>query len=128
MDKSYRQLFTMIARAMELNSERVMEEDKKKNDESGYQAAQKMRTGYAQLHDNLEKEDYILTKVDCAQLLVGCTVISAQLEGKIASEKKALQGYKIDTMPNLQQVLNAADEDVTQLIQNLFTTSETEQA
>jgi len=122
MDKSYRQLFAMIARAMELNSERVMEEDKKKNDESGYQAAQKMRDGYAQLHDSLEKEDYILTKVDCAQLLVGCTVVSAQLEGKIASEKKALHGYKVDTMPKLQQVLNAPEAEVSQVISELFST------
>lgn len=125
MDNTYRKLFTMIARAMELNSERVMEIDREKKDEKGLEAATKMRAEYGILHDNLEKINYNISKADCARLLVGCTVVISQLEGKIKSEQKALQGYKLDTLPKLQQIVEAADEETAQkLIMDLFITEE----
>ena len=125
MDKTYRTLFATIARAIEVNAERVMEVNKQNNDEKGYQTAETMRADYATLYDNLSTDAYQPTKADFARLLIGCSIVVTQLAAKIKKDQEVLNAYKTDTMPKLQQVVNAeTDEDREKLITELFTISQ----
>lgn len=125
MDKTYRTLFATIAHAIEVNAERVMEVNKQKNDEKGYQTAETMRADYATLYDNLSTDAYQPTKADFARLLIGCSIVVTQLAAKIKKDQEILNAYKVDTMPKLQQVVNAAtDEDMEKLVTELFSTTE----
>ena len=125
MDKTYKTLFATIARAIEVNAERVMEVNKKNNDEKGYQTAETMRADYATLYDNLSTDAYQPTKADFARLLIGCSIVVTQLAAKIKKDQEILNAYKVDTMPKLQQVVNAAtDEDMEKLVTELFSTTQ----
>jgi len=125
MDKTYKTLFATIARAIEVNAERVMEVNKKNNDEKGYQTAETMRADYATLYDNLSTDAYQPTKADFARLLIGCSIVVTQLAAKIKKDQEILNAYKVDTMPKLQQVVNAAtDEDMEKLVNELFSTTQ----
>jgi len=122
MDKTYMRLFATLARAMELNAERAMEENHKNADLKGETTAQTMRDGYRQLKEKLEDDNAVLTKADYSQLLIGCTVIVAQLEGKIKNEQAVLQSYKTGTMPHLKRIIECAtDEEAQTLANQLFT-------
>ena len=125
MDKTYKTLFATIARAIEVNAERVMEVNKQKNDEKGYQTAETMRADYATLYDNLSTDAYQPTKADFARLLIGCSIVVTQLAAKIKKDQEILNAYKVDTMPKLQQIVNAAtDEDMEKLVNELFSTTQ----
>lgn len=119
MDKRYVELFTLIAQTTANLAERVMEEHKKNNEEKGYQTAETMRNDFLSLHDKLGTDE-TLDKADYARLLVGAIIITNQLDARIKSEQKALQGYKIDIIPKLDQINNADASEVVNLAENLF--------
>lgn len=120
MDKRYRNLFTLIAQTTANTAEQVMDLHKTNNEEKEYQTAEIMRDDYMHLHDKLVTEED-LKKADYARLLVGTIIVVNQLESKIKSEQKALQGYKIDIIPKLDQINNELDEEkALQLASEIF--------
>lgn len=120
MDKRYRNLFTLIAQTIANTAEQVMDLHKNNNEEKEYQTAEIMRDDYLNLRDKLEAEQD-LSKADYARLLVGAIIVTTQLDNKIKSEQKALQGYKIDVIPKLDQINNELDEEkALQLASQLF--------
>lgn len=119
MDKRYIELFTLIAQTTANLAEQVMEQHKKNNEEKGYQTAETMRNDFLNLHDKLGTDE-VLDKADYARLLVGAIIITNQLDARIKNEQKALQSYKIDIIPKLDQINNADASETTELAESLF--------
>lgn len=125
MDKTYLTLFTELAHASEVIAEQVMELNKSHQDDKGIETAQIMRDDFAQLYDMMRKEDFdpnTLGKREYAKLLVGAIIVVNQLDNKIKAEKKALDGYKIDTIPKLERIVNETNsqEEIQALSNELF--------
>ena len=126
MDKTYLTLFTELAHASEVIAEQVMELNKSHQDDKGIETAQIMRDDFAQLYNMMRKEDFdpnILGKREYAKLLVGAIIVANQLDNKIKAEQKALDGYKIDTIPKLERIVNETNsqEEIQALSNELFT-------
>ena len=120
MDSVYKQLFTEIAHAVEVTAEQVLELDIKKNDKNGENAARVMREDYSKLYDKLRNENFNeeqLERADYAKLLVGAFIVAKNLEQRIEQEQKALEGWKIDTIPKLDRIVN--ETKTTEEAQNL---------
>ena len=128
MDARYNELFKLMAQTVANTAEKVMDLHKEKNEEKEYETAQIMRDDYLDLLNKLsEKSD--LTKSDYAKLLVGAIIVVNQLENKIKGEQKALEGYKIDIIPKLDQINNETDvEKAVQLATELFEIKEEEKS
>ena len=128
MDARYNELFKLMAQTVANTAEKVMDLHKEKNEEKEYETAQIMRDDYLDLLNKLsEKAD--LTKSDYAKLLVGAIIVVNQLENKIKGEQKALEGYKIDIIPKLDQINNETDvEKAVQLATELFEIKEEEKS
>lgn len=126
MDNRYVKLFTQIAQSIEVIAEQAMEMNHANNDKKGEDAAEKMREMYMELHDRMSKEDFdpkTLSKADYARILVGAAIAAQGIENRIETEKKALEGYKIDTIPKLNRIMDEAkdDESARALAEELFT-------
>ena len=119
MDKRYIELFTLIAQSTANIAEKVMEEHEKNGEDKGRQTAETMSNDFLNLHDKLGTDE-ALNKADYARLLVGAIIVTNQLNARIENEKKALQGYKIDIIPKLDQINNAETTDITELAESLF--------
>ena len=114
MDSRYVKLFTQIAQSIEVIAEQAMEANRASNDKKGEDAAEKMREMYMELHDRMSKEDFdpkTLSKADYARILVGAAIAAQGIENRIETEKKALEGYKIDTIPKLNRIMDEAKDD-----------------
>ena len=111
MDNKYKILFGLIAKSAESIAEETMNFNKDNNDLQAYKTAKEMRSKYARLNDLLNSKtvDYKLTKNDIIDLYVGSRVVVSQLEARINKEKTALQGYKIDLLPKLEQAIKEFD-------------------
>lgn len=123
MDKRYTELFALITQTTANLAERVMEEHKKNGEDKGYQTAETMRNDYLNLHNKLNSDE-VLNKADYARLLVGAIIVTNQLEARIKNEQKALQGYKIDIIPKLDQINNAEATETAELAEKLFKVKE----
>ena len=126
MDNRYIKLFTQIAQSIEVIAEQAMEMNHANNDQKGEETAEKMREMYAELHDRMSTENFdvnTLTKADYARILVGATIAAQGIENRIKTEKKALEGYKIDTIPKLNRIMEEAKDDNSArvLAEELFT-------
>ena len=120
MDRRYKDLFLLISQSIANTAEKVMDLHKDNNEEKEFETAQIMRDDYLNLHDKLSETD-VLSKADYARLLVGAIIVVNQIEGKIKAEQKALDGYKLDIIPKLDQINNETDEEkVAQLAAELF--------
>ena len=131
MDSRYVKLFTQIAQSIEVIAEQAMEMNHANNDEKGEDAAEKMREMYMELHDRMSKEDFdpkTLSKADYARILVGAAIAAQGIENRIETEKKALEGYKIDTIPKLNRIMDEVkdDESARALAEELFTIKNSE--
>lgn len=127
MDAKYRELFILIAQSTANIAEEVMNLHKNNGEEKEFETAQIMRDDFLDLHNKLTDE-VPLTKADFARILVGTIIVANQLENKIKNEQKALEGYKIDIIPKLDQINNETDEDkISQLVEELFVFSKDEQ-
>lgn len=125
MNDTYKTLFKEIAHAVELTAEQALEYEKKNNDERGTYAAGVMRADYSKLYDKMRASDFdfsTLTKKDFAKILVGAIIVAQNLEQRIKNEKVALQGYKIDTIPKLDRIVNETntDEEAIKLANEIF--------
>ena len=127
MDKKYKELFSLIVQTTANIAEKVMDLHKKNNEEKEYQAAETMRNDYLNLYEKLAT-NVDLNKADYARILVGTIIVATQLENKIKSEEKALQGYKINLIPKLDQINNAeTEEKALELANKLFEIVEEEE-
>ena len=111
MDKKYIELFKSLAQATAVSAERVMEYDKSKNDDQGYETARSMRDDYQDLYDRIKTTEYILTRSDAAKLLVGAMIQTNQLQDRINNLKQAMSGYQSDDIPKLQALLEEKDDE-----------------
>lgn len=129
MDKSYITLFTELAHATEVLSEKVLELNKEKNNEKGINAASTMREDYANLYDQMRAEDFdptALGRKEYAKFLVGAIIMAQQLEKQIERLKTSLSGYKIDIIPKLERIVNETktDDESKALAEELFQVQE----
>jgi len=124
MDKRYMQLFKEIARVTAISAEQVMDYDKSKNDEKGFETAKTMRDDFENLRDKLEEPDFdgVLTKNEYAKLLVGTLIVSNNLKDKVSALHKAIEGYEKDLAPRLQKVLDESgnDEEAQEIAEKIF--------
>lgn len=112
MHKKYLELFKELTRATAVAAEQVMDYDKEKNDDKGFETAKTMRDDFEALHEKLAAESFDgnLTKAEYAKLLVGCYVIVGNLQDRIEALKKAIAGYQSDLVPKLSKIIEAADD------------------
>lgn len=126
MDTKYIKLFTEIARSIEIIAEQAMEANHANKDIKGEDTAEHMRQLYRDLHDRMNAEDFdpsTLKKSDYAKILIGATIAMQGIENRIKTEQKAVNGYKIDTIPKLNRIMKEAttDEEAKNLAEELFT-------
>lgn len=127
MHKKYIELFKELAHATEVAAEQVMEYDKGKNDEKGYETAETLRNDFSALYDKIKDPafDGTLSKTDYARLLVGTYIIIGNLQDRISALQKAIAGYQADVVPKLSKIVDAADDDaVHALAEELFVIEE----
>ena len=123
MNSKYLELFTLIAQQVANLAEQVMNDHQDKGETKEQETAQTMRDDYLDLHDKLISNQE-LNKADYARILVGAIIIANQLTARIQNEQKALDGYKLDIIPKLDQINNAEYDDVPALAAKLFTVKE----
>lgn len=121
MDKMYLDLFEAIARSVELTAEQALEYEAKQKNEKGERAATIMRNDFAKLHDQI-KNGETLTRADYAKLFVGAWITSQNLEKRKQALEQSLKGYKIDTMPKLNRIIDETktDEEAQKLAEEIF--------
>jgi len=123
MDSRYLELFTLIAQQIANLAEQVMNDHQDKGETKEQETAQTMRDDYLNLHDKLTTNQE-LNKADYARILVGAIIIANQLDARIKNEQKALDGYKLDVIPKLDQINSTEYDDVPALAAKLFTVKE----
>lgn len=123
MDSKYLELFTLIAQQIANLAEQVMNDHQDKGETKEQETAQTMRDDYLDLHDKLISNQE-LNKADYARILVGAIIIANQLTARIQNEQKALDGYKLDIIPKLDQINNTEYDDVPALAAKLFIVKE----
>lgn len=123
MDSRYLELFTLIAQQVANLAEQVMNNHQDKGETKEQEVAQTMRDDYLNLHDKLTTNQE-LNKADYARILVGAIIVANQLDIRIKNEQKALDGYKLDIIPKLDQINNTDYDDVPALATKLFTVKE----
>jgi len=123
MDSRYLELFTLIAQQIANLAEQVMNDHQDKGETKEQETAQTMRDDYLNLHDKLTTNQE-LNKADYARILVGAIIVANQLDARIKNEQKALDGYKLDIIPKLDQINSTEYDDVPALAAKLFTVKE----
>ena len=123
MDSKYLELFTLIAQQIANLAEQVMNDHQDKGETKEQETAQTMRDDYLNLHDKLISNQE-LNKADYARILVGAIIIANQLTARIQNEQKALDGYKLDIIPKLDQINSTEYEEVPALAAKLFAVKE----
>ena len=123
MDSRYLELFTLIAQQIANLAEQVMNDHQNKGETKEQETAQTMRDDYLNLHDKLTTNQE-LNKADYARILVGAIIVANQLDARIKNEQKALDGYKLDVIPKLDQINSTEYDDVPALAAKLFTVKE----
>ena len=118
MDKKYIELFKELARATAVAAEQVMDYDKEKKDDKGFDTAKMMRDDFEALHEKISADtfDGELTKAEYAKMLVGCYVIVGNLQDRIVALQKAVAGYQTDIVPKLSKIIEADTEEAAQTL------------
>jgi hypothetical protein len=127
MEKTFLKLFTEVAHAVEILSEKVMEYNKSKQDTKGFEAAEKMREEYSKLYDTLRAEDFNenqITRQDVIRILIGSIIIAQNLESQREALTKSVKGYK-DTISKLQEIVDnsTTDDEAKNLLEKTFPNS-----
>jgi len=129
MDKKYVQLFTEVVHAAEILAEQVMKFNHDKKDQKGEETAKIMRDDYSALYDKIRAENFSpdnLTKEEYTKMLVAVMIIVENIQNRIHSENKAIEGYRIDVIPKLQRIVNETknNEAAQSLAKELFQISD----
>ena len=111
MDKKYVTLFKELAQATAASAETVMDYDKEKGDEKGFETARIMRDDFQDLVSRIDVTEYVMSKADAAKLLVGTMIMANQLNDRMEAYKKAMAGYQTDVIPKLQEIVDNATDD-----------------
>lgn len=121
MKKEYLDLFVEMALSAATLAERVMDYDKKKNDDKGYEVAESMRNDYMELYGRL-KDGSVPTYNDYTKLLAAAYMITNNLQDQVTMYQKAINGYKTDTIPKLSRIMDEAknSEEFEKLVNQLF--------
>lgn len=121
MDKKYIELFKEIASSTASSAEQVMDYDKAKGDDKGFEAAQTLRDNFMDLHDKIVNNKE-LVRSNYAELLVGTMIVINNLQNKVVAMQKAINGFKNDTAPKLQKILDETqnDEEAKKLADEIF--------
>jgi len=122
MKKEYQNLFIEMALSAATLAERVMDYDKKKNDDKGYKVAESMRNDYMELYDRL-KDGSAPTYNDYTKLLAAAYMITNNLQDQVTMYQKAINGYKTDTIPKLSRIIDETKdkpEEFEKLVHQLF--------
>lgn len=115
MHKKYQDLFQELARATAVSAEQVMDYDKARGDEEGFNTAQTMRDDYEALLETLKNGD-TLGKAEYAKLLIGAMIVINQLQDKAELIKKALAGYRTEIIPKLNKIIEAETDEEARAI------------
>ena len=105
MKKEYQDLFIEMALSAATLAERVMDYDKKKNDDKGYKVAESMRDDYMELYGRL-KDNGVPTYNDYTKLLAAAYMITNNLQDQVTMYQKAINGYRTDTIPKLSRIMD----------------------
>ena len=122
MKKEYQDLFVEMALSAATLAERVMDYDKKKNDNKGYGVAESMRDDYLELHGRL-KDGGMPTYNDYTKLLAAAYMITNNLQDQVTMYQKAINGYKTDTIPKLSRIMDETKnnpDEFEKLVHQLF--------
>ena len=122
MKKEYQDLFIEMALSAATLAERVMDYDKKKNDDKDYKVAESMRDDYMELHDRL-KDGGTPTYNDYTKLLAASYMITNNLQDQVTMYQKAINGYRTDTIPKLSRIMDETKdnpEEFEKIIHQLF--------
>lgn len=113
MHEKYIKLFESLAESTAVSAEQVMDYDAEKGDKKGYETAQILRENYEDLKTRIHEagNDYILNKTDAARLIVGTIIIINQLQDKVKAMQNAIDGYKNDLLPKLQEIVDNTEDD-----------------
>ncbi len=124
MEKTFLKLFTEVAHAVEVLSEKVMEYNKSKQDTKGFETAEKMREEYSKLYDTFRAEDFNenqITRQDIIRILIGSIVIAQNLESQREALTKSVKGYR-DIISKLQEIVDnsTTDDEAKNLLEKTF--------
>ena len=122
MDNSYKTLFIEMCKSATVLAERVMDYDKKQNDEKGYQTAEMMRNDYQRLSDLLIAGTE-LTYNDYVKLLAAGYMVVNNLQSEVEMQQKAIRGYKTNILPKLNRIMEETKdkpEEMAKLVEELF--------
>lgn len=125
MDKEYRNLFIELASAAAVAAERVMELDKKNNDEQGLKTATLMRDDYNALLDKIKNDNFTdisLSRNEYAKLLTAALIVTNNLKDQIITMQKVIKGYETVVAPKLQRIINetTTNDEALTLANELF--------
>ena len=125
MDTKYIQLFAQLANSTQVLASQVSNYNLSKLDEKGADTAKTMSEDFTQLYKKISAPDFdaaTLTRQDFAKLLVGALIVSQHLENQINNQQTALNGYKEDLIPKLEEVINKSSttEDAQKVASEIF--------
>ena len=125
MDTKYIQLFAQLANSTQVLASQVSNYNLSKQDEKGADTAKTMSEDFTQLYKKISAPDFdaaTLTRQDFAKLLVGALIVSQHLENQINNQQTALNGYKEDLIPKLEEVINKSSttEDAQKVGSEIF--------
>lgn len=125
MDTKYIQLFAQLANSTQVLASQVSNYNLSKQDEKGADTAKTMSEDFTQLYNKISASDFdaaTLTRQDFAKLLVGALIVSQHLENQINNQQTALNGYKEDLIPKLEEVINKSSttEDAQKVASEIF--------
>lgn len=125
MDTKYIQLFAQLANSTQVLASQVSNYNLSKQDEKGADTAKTMSEDFTQLYKKISAPDFdaaTLTRQDFAKLLVGALIVSQHLENQINNQQTALNGYKEDLIPKLEEVINKSSttEDAQKVASEIF--------
>lgn len=131
MDKKYITLFKELAHSTAVSAETVMDYNKQKNDDKGYETAQIMRDNYQDLKERIEaaNDNFELNISDAAKLVVASIIFVNQLQDKVTNMNAAIKGYTDNLIPKLKEIVDntANDEEAIKKANELFVITEEEE-
>jgi hypothetical protein len=110
MDQKYRDLLKEVAQSASVAAEQVMDYDKAKNDEKGFEVAKQLRDDYNVLINKLGTDE-ILTRGDYLKLYAGALIVANNLRDRRTILDKAINGYDNDLLPKLKSLVDDTTSD-----------------
>ena len=124
MNKRYLNLFKELMQSSAVLAEQVMDYDKTKEDEAGFEKAKQLRDDFQNTKDRMDsEEDFYPTYDEITYLLTAAIIQIGNLQDRMEVLKKAMAGYQSDLIPKLQAIVDGGrktDEEVKELVDEKF--------